>query len=445
MTSVLIRNGTLLPMNPPGEVLQGDLFIQDGRIAELPTARRQADRVIDAQDMLVLPGFVQVHVHLNQTLFRGQADDMDVVDWLRLRIWPLERAHNRASLAAAARLSIAELIRGGTTTAFTIETLHHTEAAFEAADQMGFRATIGNAMMDRWEVGTEMIGEDTETAVRKSLALYERYHDTAGGRLGYAFCPRGTRNATDALWKEIVPLARERGVRVHTHAAENEAQTERLAGFGGREIHYLNAMGALGPDLVLAHCIWLTDEERSLIAETGTHVAHCPSANLKLASGFARIPEMIEAGVSVALGADGAPCNNNLDAFTEMRLAALIHKPRRGPKAMPAATVLEMATLNGARAMGLESQIGSLEVGKQADLTLIRRREIHAWPQVGTDPHAEVVYAHHRGDVDAVLIGGEVVFEHGRLTRVDEEEILRDARRELARLLERAEGFSGVV
>jgi 5-methylthioadenosine/S-adenosylhomocysteine deaminase len=439
MSSLLIRNGTILTMNPARDVLQGDIFIRDGFIVEIPASGRQADSLLDASDMLVLPGFVQVHVHLNQTLFRGQADDMDVVDWLRLRIWPFERAHNYASVYASARLSIAEMIRGGTTTAFTMESLNHTEAAFEAASQMGFRATIGNALMDRWEEGTEMIGEETQTALQKSLDLYARYHGSAGGRLGYAFCPRGTRNASDELWKEVVHLARERGIRIHSHAAENKTQTERLAQFGGREVHYLDRMGALGTNLVLAHCVWLSQEEQALLAQNGVHVAHCPSANSKLASGIAPVPEMIEAGINVALGADGAPCNNNLDAFTEMRLAALLHKPRRGPKAMPAEKVLEMATLGGARAMGLETQIGSLETGKKADIILVRRRALHAWPQVRTNPYAEIVYEHHAADVDTVLIDGNIVFRAGRFTRVDTEEILGDAQAELAALLSRVE------
>jgi 5-methylthioadenosine/S-adenosylhomocysteine deaminase len=445
MSTTLIRNGTLITMDPLGKVLQGDILIEDGVIAELPTTIRHADNVIDAQNMLVLPGFVQVHVHLNQTLFRGLADDMDVIDWLRLKIWPLERAHNLTSLYAAARLSIAELIHGGTTTAFTMETLNHTEAAFEAAEEMGFRAIIGNAMMDRWEVGTEMIGEDTQTALDKSLALFNRFHNTAGGRLQYAFCPRGTRNVTDELWQTVAQLAKERGVRVHSHAAENKEQTERLEQFGGREIRYLNRMGVVRSNLVLAHCVWLTEEEQQILAENGAHIAHCPSANLKLASGIAKIPEMMDKGISIALGADGAPCNNNLDAFTEMRLAALIHKPRQGPKAMPAERVLEMATLGGARAIGLEKQVGSLEVGKKADVTLIRRRQFHAWPQVGTNPYAEVVYEHHPADVDTVLIDGVVVLRDGKLINCDEEEILRDAESELSMLLERAKGFGLIL
>lgn len=424
-------------MNPGREILVGNVYIEDNRIAEIPSHRQTADQVIEASGKLVLPGFVQVHIHLNQTLFRCMADDMDVVDWLRLKIWPLEQAHTPESIYASARLSIAEMIRGGTTTALTIETTNYTEAAFRAAEEMGFRATIGNAMMDRWEVGTEMIGDDTATALAKSLELLEQFNGRGEGRIRYAFSPRGTRNATDELWKEVARLAMEKNVLIHTHAAENRYQTERLASFGGHEVHYLNNMGVLGRNLVIAHAIWLTSEEHSLLAEAGAHVAHCPSANLKLASGFAPVPEMLSKGINVTLGADGAPCNNNLDAFVEMRLAALIHKPRCGPEAMPAEKVLEMLTLGGAKAVGLEREIGSLEVGKRADIILLSREVLHAWPSLAADPVSQVVYEHQSRDVDTVLIDGKVLLHQGRFTAWDQAEILQDAQNELKKLLKR--------
>lgn len=437
MSSTLIRNGTIVTMNPAREVLIEDIYIEDGRIVEIPSARKSADRIINAQGKLVLPGFVQIHVHLNQTLFRGLADDMDVVDWLKTRIWPLEQAHNPDSLYAAARLSIAELIRGGTTTAMTMETLNFTEAAFQAADEMGFRAVIGNAMMDRREVGTEMIGEETDIALSKSLRLLERFDKSGGGRLHYAFCPRGTRNATDELWRSVSQLAREKKVLIHTHAGENKAQTERLAKLGGREVLYLNDMGVLGSNLVVAHAIWLTPEEHALLAQSGATVAHCPSANFKLASGVAPVPEMMEKGINVALGADGAPCNNNLDAFTEMRLAALVHKPRCGARSMSAEKVLEMLTINGAKAAGLADEIGSLEQGKRADLIILNRDVLHAWPSLAANPISQVVYEHHASDVETVIIDGRLLLDQGQFTEWDEQEILSEAQNQLRQLLER--------
>ncbi len=439
MTSILIRNGLVVTMNRGREILASDLYIEDGHIAEIPATHTTADEVIDARDMLVVPGLIQIHVHLCQALFRGLADDMNVVDWLRLRIWPLEQAHDARSISASARLAIAEMVRGGTTTALTIETVKHTEEAFRVASEMGVRATIGKAMMDRWEVGTEMIGEETDASMAESLDLLEAFHGSAGGRLRYAFSPRGTRNSTDELWRRVSVEARKREVLVHTHAAENREQTERLAAHGGREIHYLDSVGAVGPNLVIAHGVWLTPEEMALLARGHSTVAHCPSANLKLASGIAMVPEMLEQGINVAIGADGAPCNNNLDAFVEMRHAALIHKPRWGPRAMPAETVFEMMTLGGARALGLENEIGSLEVGKRADVTLVRRRNLHAWPAAHTDPIAQLVYEHQSSDVDTVLVDGEILLRNGLPVRWNEEEILAEADTEIRKVLQRAQ------
>jgi len=430
-SSLLIKNGTILTVNPRMDIISGDIYIEDGVIFEVPSSKQTADLIIDASEKLILPGFVQVHVHLNQTIFRGLADDMDVVDWLKRRIWPLEQAHSYESVYHSARLSVLELLRSGTTTAVTMESLNHTEAAFQAVNEMGFRAVIGNAIMDRWETGTEMKGEDMDIALKKSIALFERYHGKGNGRLHFAFCPRGTRNATDAVWQEIGSIARSEKLFIHSHAAENKQQTERLSEYGGSEVIYLNKMGVLGPNLILAHAIWLTDEEHDLLASTGTHIAHCPSANFKLASGIAPVPAMLEKGINVAVGADGAPCNNNLDAFHEMRLTALIHKPRFGPTSMPAEEVLRMMTIGGAKASGLENEIGSIEVGKKADLVLLNQKAAHIYPVLGSNPISRVVYEHQSRDVETVIIDGEVIMHQGQFMNFDENEILSQC--ELAR------------
>jgi len=321
-----------------------------------------------------------------------------------------------------------------------METVHHTEAAFQAAQDCGFRTTIGKAMMDSWEPGTEMIGEDSASALAESLRLLDQYHGTANGRIRYGFCPRGVRNASDKLWKEVRNLAAQRQVVIHSHALENQNQADRLQqAYGQRDIQYLHSLQVTGPNLILAHCVWVTPEDIRLLAETGTCVAHCPSANLKLASGFAPVPEMLDAGVTVALGADGAPCNNNLDIFHELRFAALIHKPRKGPKAMPALRVLEMATINGARALGLEHELGSLEAGKKADITMLRRDGLHTHPNLDVDPVAQVVYAHKSSDVDTVIIDGRVVMRNRELTLLDENELRTRANQSIERLLNKAQ------
>jgi len=436
MSDLLVRGGTLIT---PGGPVEGALYVSGGRIVEVASARRSAAVVIDAGGGLVLPGFVQAHVHLCQTLFRGLADDMDVVEWLRRRVWPLERAHDAGSLRASAALGIAELLLSGTTTVLSMETADHTAASFEAAEELGIRAFIGPALMDRVEPGTGIEGRPTGRVLSSLEAVLADWHGRAGGRLAVAVSPRGVRNATEELWRECARLAAREGLVLHTHVAENEAQAARLAQEpGGRDVYALEGWGALGTNLVMAHSVWLEEGERRLVRDRGATVCHCPSANLKLASGIAPVPEYLRMGINVALGADGAACNNTLSAFVEMRLAGLIHKPRAGPRAMPAGTVFDLATMGGARALGIAELVGTIEPGKRADIVVLRRDRAHVSPLAGTDPVASVVYAHAGADVDTVIVDGEVVVRGGRLRSGDEGAIRREAERQRALLLTRA-------
>jgi 5-methylthioadenosine/S-adenosylhomocysteine deaminase len=432
---LVIRNGTFVTMGPAG-VIRGDLAVAGGRIVAIGRVDEPGVQEIDAEHALVLPGLVQAHVHLCQTLFRGISDDCDVVDWLFNWIWPLEQQHDAASMRASCRLAIAELLLSGTTSILSIETVQHTDVAFDSAAELGIRATIGKALMDRREVGTEMFGEDTESALTDLERLISTWHGTHEGRLRVAVSPRGPRNATPELWRRGVALAAKHGLVLHTHVNENQAQAERVALSGeGRDVYALDSWGALGPSLVMAHCVWPDEGELDLMEARRPHVCHCPSANLKLASGIAPIPEYLKRGINVALGSDGAACNNNLDAFQEMRLAALIQKPAHGPTAMPAATVLELATLGGARALGLEHEIGSLEIGKKADLLILRPSRVHNSP--GGDYASSIVYGSNASDVRTVLVDGAVVVRDGRLTRGDEQQIVDDSELHRELILER--------
>lgn len=431
--SLLIKNAIILTLDPGNRILEGDLLIEDGRISRIGNSiQKAADDVIDARGRVLLPGFIQTHIHLCQTLFRGAADDLALIDWLKKRIWPMEAAHTRESIRASARLGIAELIRGGTTCALTMETVHHTEAVFEAVEESGFRATIGKCMMDKGDVPVGL-SEQTEDSINESLALLERWHNRADGRIRYCFAPRFAVSCTSELLKRVASLAREKGVIVHTHASENLdeiAMVERETGL--RNIAYLQQMGLAASDVVLAHCVWLDEDEMEILRRTGTHVAHCPSSNLKLSSGLARIAEMIELGISVSLGADGAPCNNRLDMFTEMRTAALIQKLLRGPQSLPALTALRMATVEGARALGLGDQTGSIEEGKRADLMFINLNHLHTTP--APDLISTIVYSATPSEVETVVIDGQVVMRDGELTTLDEQVVMRQAREEAARI-----------
>ncbi|MEX2627771.1 MAG: amidohydrolase family protein, partial [Ilumatobacteraceae bacterium] len=293
-------------------------------------------------------------------------------------------------------------------------------------------------LLDAWEPGSEMMGEETDDAWTDAVRLVERWHGAADGRLGVALSPRGPRNASPELWRRCVAFADEADLRLHTHVNENREQADALgARPEGRDVVALRSWGALNRRLVMAHSVWLDPLERELVRTWGAHVCHCPSANLKLASGIAPVPGYLEDGVNVALGADGAPCNNRLDIFTEMRLAALIQKPLHGPRSMPAATVLELATMGGARALGMADEIGSLEVGKAGDAVVVRRGGLHSSPITGGDPVSDLVYSHQASDVSAVIVGGEPRVADGALVGHDEMIIVDEADRQLGKLLGR--------
>src|SRR5438309_11702071 len=381
--SILIRNGTIVTMDQHSSIVRGDLLIHDGRIVELnEEISSKVDETIDASGCAVLPGFVQTHIHLCQTLFRGAADDLALIDWLKKRVWPMEAAHTKKSIRAPARLGIAELIKGGTTCALTMETVRHTEEVLRVVDESGFRATVGKCMMDKGdEVPTEL-HEETRESIRESVELIESWHGRADGRVRCCFAPRFAVSCTRELLIEVSELARKHRVMIHTHASENKGECEIVERESGlRNVVYLDSLGMSGAHVLLAHCIHLDDEEMETLARTKTNVAHCPSSNLKLGSGIARVSEMLARGISVSLGADGAACNNRLDMFTEMRTAALLQKALHGPEVLPAARALRLATIDGARAMGLENEIGSLEKGKRADVIVVDLSGLHSSPR----------------------------------------------------------------
>ena len=436
--SILIKGGTLVTMDSRDTIVAGDLLIHDGRIAALGESGGGAGEVIDARGCAVLPGFVQTHVQLCQTLFRGRADDLPLIDWLKRRVWPMEAAHTPASIRASARLGVAEMIKGGTTCALTMETVRHTREVFRVVEETGFRATVGKCMMDAGEGVPDGLLEGTEDSISESLALLEEWHGRAGGRIRYCFAPRFAVSCTGELLRRVAGLARERGVIVHTHASENRTEIEMVErATGMRNVRYLDSLGLAAPHVALAHCVHLDESELEILARTGTHVLHCPSSNLKLGSGVAPVREMLARGINVTLGADGAPCNNRLDMFTEMRTAALLQKAFHGADALPARRVLRMATADGARALGLAAEIGSLEAGKRADVCVVDLDRLHATP--GTDVVSTLVYASTAADVRSVIIDGRMVLKDGELVSLDEREVMDEARREGESLARRAQ------
>ena len=426
-------------MNDRFDVIEGALSIRDGRIVSIgkPPAERH-DTIIDAEGDYLLPGFIQTHIHLCQTLFRGYADDLRLMDWLRTRIWPMEAAHTPASLRAAARLASLELLLSGTTTILTMETVHETDAVFEAVTDSGIRATIGKCMMDAPDAGAPArLHEETRRSIDESVALHRRWHDTSGGRIRAAFAPRFAVSCSRNLLEGVASLSRDEHALVHIHASEQREEIDLVRSATGRSnIEYLQDVGLASPRLNAAHCVWVDEREVALLAEHDVKVTHCPGSNLKLGSGLAPAAEMIARGINVSLGADGAACNNHLHMFGEMRLAATLQALRHQPGALNARQALWMATRNGARAVGLDQEIGSIDVGKRADLIVIDRRVAHIAPD--PDPFSTIVYAAGPSDVRMTMVDGDVLVSNGLPVRLDAGSIRDDAQREARALALRA-------
>ena len=434
--SLLVRSGIILTMNDSFDVVEGDLSIRDGRIAAVaPHISEPHDRVIDAGGGYVLPGFVQTHVHLCQTLFRGYADDLPLMEWLRKRVWPMEAAHTEETLRVAARLATTELLASGTTAVLTMETVHGTDVVFEEVAQSGLRATIGKCMMDADGEAPIRLREQTQTSIDESLALRKRWNGAAGGRIRAAFAPRFAVSCSRELLEAVATLSDEYDVLVHTHASESrdEIAIVREMSGGMTNIEYLASVHLASPMLCAAHCVWVDERDQQLLADHDIKVMHCPGSNLKLGSGIAPVAELRARGVTVSLGADGAACNNRLDMFEEMRLAAVLQATRRSPGVLPARDVLWMATRAGARTLGLDAEIGSIEVGKQADVISVDRDRPHLAPAV--EPYSTLVYAARGSDVRTTIVDGEVLVDDFAPVRVDRRDIVHDARvaaRELA-------------
>jgi len=443
---LLIRNARfIVTMDSARRILEkASIYVENGRIVEvgffeeLKYAKKD-DVIIDANNYIVTPGFTQTHVHLVQTAFRGLADNLSLLDWLKLRIWPLEASISKEGVYYAALLSLLELLKGGTTSIIDFGSVKYEDEIFKAMYKSGIRGASGKILMDLNEEVPRGLRENTEKALSESEALLKKWHGK-DERLFYMVTPRFVLSCSEDCLKAAVEQAKEYGVKIQTHASESKDEVKLVKERTGlRNVEYLHKIGMTGNNVILAHCIWLTDDEMKLLAETGTHVAHCPSANLKLASGIAKVPELLKLGVNVSLGADGAPCNNNLDVFVEMRHAALIQKARLlNPSVMSAEEVVEMATINGAKALGLEKEIGSIEAGKKADITLISLKHPRLRPFTKYhDPVSTIVYATQSSDVDYTIINGKIIVDKGKVMTINEDEVVKKMDKIVEKLIEK--------
>jgi len=439
----IIHGGTVVTGNPRGDILQNaSIVVDNGIISKIHRhgeARKPEGDSVDAQGLVLIPGFIQTHVHLCQTLFRGLADDLPLLDWLQKRIFPFEAAHTESSMHASAMLGIAELLRSGTTTILDMGSVHHEEELIRAIGESGMRAFAGKAMMDVNDLYPKL-KEPAKEAISSTRSLIEGWHNSFDGRVRYAVAPRFVLSCSDGLLHAANEmLASYEGVLFHTHASENVTEVEEVRKRCGMEnIEFLHHLGLLSGRACLAHCIHLSEAEVGILAKDNVSITHCPSSNLKLGSGIAKVPGLMNRGINVSLGADGAPCNNALDMFREMRLASLLQKPYHGSTAMPAKLVFEMATRAGAKSLGMEDELGSLEEGKHADLVMLNLNNV--WdPATSENLYSSIVYSAGPENVDSVMISGEWVYRKKAFEKLDEENIVATAQKELKQLLTRAE------
>ncbi|MFU2489178.1 TRZ/ATZ family hydrolase [Thauera sp. WH-1] len=422
---LLIHARWIVPVEPAGVVLEDHtVAVRGGNIvALLPRARAaaafRAEKVVELPEHLLMPGLVNLHVHAAMSLMRGIADDMPLMRWLQEAIWPTEARHVSAAFVRdGTLLAAAEMLRGGITTCN--EMYFHPEAAAEAFSTLGMRAVVGVVML---EFPTPF-ASDADDYLRKGLAARDRWQTDP--LIDFAIAPHAPYTVSDASFGRALAIADELGLPIHIHVHETTGEiADSLAAHGMRPLSRLARLGLLGENLIGVHAVHLDDGDIELLARHGCSVAHCPTSNMKLASGIAPLPRLLEAGIRVGLGTDGAASNNRLDLLQEMRHAALLAKvASHDATAVPAHTALHMATLGGAQALGLGARIGSIEPGKAADLCAVNLGSLHCRPRF--DPVSHLVYVAGREDVSHVWVNGETRVDKGvPLLHIRDSELLR--------------------
>ncbi len=428
--NTLIENGTILTMaGTEPQAVAGDIGIADASIVFVGEKRPdfQADRIIDAEGKIVIPGLVNSHTHSAMSLFRHNADDLPFWEWLHDRIFPLEDALTSADAYWGSMLSIAEMIRSGTTT--FADMYFFMEETARAVIESGIRASLSRGLVS---------GDDENDKLEKGIALYENWHGKGGGRINVDLGPHAPYTCTPEYLGRIAKAAEELKINIHTHLSESRKEIETInEQYGLSPVEYMEKTGLFRQHTYAAHCVYVSDKDIGILKRNGVSVVNNPGSNFKLGNGFAPVDALTKAGINVSLGTDGPASNNNLNMFEEISLAALVNKAvTENPTAVPAYEALKMATLNGAMALGRESEIGSLEEGKKADIIIVDTGKPHFHP-IG-NPYSSLVYSAQGNDVCTVICNGKILMEDYRLLTVDEREIMEKSENIAGRMLERS-------
>ena len=451
--SLLIFGGTIVTMNPKRGVLEdGAIYIEGDRIKAIGNSkdiRREysADIEINAKGKIVIPGLVNAHTHSAQTLLRGLGDDMNLFEWLTKIIYPIAKNLTPEYVHIGSKVAFMEMVRFGITTVIdNHKDLSSKEAIIRVADaaqEVGIRAVIARGVRDwvprceKWEIPRFTVPYTPEEEMKITRELIEMYNGK-NELVTIIPGPVATFTSSEDLLVKTNKLALEYNVPWHMHIAETQGSVKAcLEDNGKREVEWLYDLGILGPQSQIVHAIWLDEKEINYLAETGAHVIYCPMSNMFLGSGIAPIIKMIEKGINIAIGTDGSASNNNQDLFATMKVGALLQKVHHLQSTIISAEhVFEMATINAAKAMGWEKEIGSIEIGKKADIVIIDTNKPELTPV--RNPISSIIYAGVATDVDTVIINGKVVLQNGKLLTVDEDKILEDAKNKIKELYKKA-------
>lgn len=438
---MLFVNCTIITVNPNRDIIKdgtiavaGDTIVAVGKTLDL-VKKYSKDEQIDLQGQIVMPGLISLHVHLAQSLLRTAADDLPLIEWLCDRVWCMQGCFTEEDGYVASKLTIAEMLKSGTTT--FVESLFAERYGFggavKAVVESGIRGCLGKVVMDQPRYATQEgvsmhpgLIED-ERSLDNAVKCHEKYHGHGNGRVEVWFGARTPGGVSEELYRKMIFVARKNDIGITMHCAEVKADREFFASKGHTPMTYCQDLGLLAPRTVLAHMVHLDDNDIDILAGTGASVGHCPTSNAKLGSGVCRVKELLEKDVPVGIGCDGCPCNNTMDLLQEMKMASLMPKAIHGdPSLVPAEKVVEMATIIGARALGKDHEIGSIEVGKKADFISINLNDkLYAQPM--RDPVLMVVYIATGNDVDTVVVDGKIVVRQGKLLTIDETELIIQA------------------
>ncbi|MHB8156011.1 MAG: amidohydrolase [Desulfocucumaceae bacterium] len=431
MSKILIKGATIITMERRDHIIsEGEIAIEGQNIVGVGPAGSapegfEPDRTIDAKDMLALPGFVNSHTHAAMTLLRSYADDLPLMKWLEEKIWPLESKLEEEDVYWGSLLCCLEMIRSGTTT--FADMYFYMDQVAMAVEKAGIRANLSRGMIG--------VGPEAQAALDYSRGFVSRWHNKADGRITVRLGPHAPYTCPPDYLEKVIALAKELKVGIHIHLAETLSEVDEIADkYGMTPIQLVDSLGLFELPVLAAHCVHLDKKDIEILAEKKVGVAHNPESNMKLASGVAPVCALLEYGVTVGLGTDGAASNNNLDMLEEMRSAALLQKiSMMDPLALPSFEALSLATTGGARALGMGDQLGMIKKGMKADIILMDTRKPHLFPR--HDWIANVVYAAQSSDVDTVIINGNIVMEGRRVLTIDEDEVYEQVQRRAERLV----------